>query len=227
MKKLFPLPVHKIYDEEIVFKWYTIFEVIGSFLLTAFGSVFFGVVMGVLGAIITKYWRFISHSPVIETALVFNFGFVAYLIAELLEISGVISILVAGICMSHYLYYNLSQVGRITSGVTLNFIAVFAESFLYVYLGIVVWEAKADGDNPRVYWSWTFFIMQIAIIFFSRFVCVFGVAFLFKFCKKNWRVNNWELSILWYAGTIRGAIAYALIQSLPNKKDDFPSIEDY
>lgn len=65
--------------------------------------------LGLGGALITKHLRFISHNPVIETCLIFFLGFIAYMLAELLEWSGVIAILVSGISMSHYLYYNLSK----------------------------------------------------------------------------------------------------------------------
>lgn len=64
--------------------------------------------MGVIGSLITKTCRFITHSAVIETAVVFVTGYIAYILAEIPEWSGVIAILVAGIFMSHYLYYNLS-----------------------------------------------------------------------------------------------------------------------
>lgn len=79
----------------------------------------------------------------IETCIIFFFGYVAYMLAELFEFSGVIAILVAGISMSHYAIYNLSRTGSVTSGVAFNFLATFAESFLYIYLGISIWEYKA------------------------------------------------------------------------------------
>jgi len=38
--------------------------------------------------------------------------------------------------------------------------------------------------------------------------------------KGSFRLNVYELAIVCYAGTIRGAIAFALIQSLPNHPKD-------
>lgn len=158
--------------------------------------------------------RFLSHNPVIETCIIFFFGYIAYMLAELCEWSGVIAVLVAGISMSHYLVYNLSPTGKVTSGVAYNFVALFAEAFLYIYLGISVWEYKApDGEaSNSVAWSWTFFVMELAIVLIARLSSVSlcsSIAYAIK--KKKFRLNIYELSIISYAGSIRGAIAFALI----------------
>ena len=38
-----------------------------------------------------------------------------------------------------------------------------------------------------------------------------GITILIK-GRKKWRLDIYELSIIWFAGLIRGSIAYALIQ---------------
>jgi hypothetical protein len=39
--------------------------------------------------------------------------------------------------------------------------------------------------------------------------------------KGKWRLSIWDLSIIWFAGLIRGSIAYALIQSVePNDSEN-------
>lgn len=46
----------------------------------------------------------------------------------------------------------------------------------------------------------------------ARIACIFGtsgIAYLIK--KKSWKLNIWEISIVWFAGLIRGAVAFALI----------------
>mmetsp|Transcript_15994 Transcript_15994/g.1426 ORF Transcript_15994/g.1426 Transcript_15994/m.1426 type:complete len:161 (-) Transcript_15994:627-1109(-) len=159
--------------------------------------------------------RFLSHNPVIETCVIFFFGYISYMCAELCAWSGVIAILVAGITMSHYLIYNLSPTGKVTSGVAFNFLALFAEAFLYIYLGISVWEYKAPkGESSNsVAWSWTFFVLELAIVMTGRIGAVAatsGLAVLFK-GKNKFRLSIYELGIVSYSGSIRGAIAFALI----------------
>lgn len=36
--------------------------------------------------------------------------------------------------------------------------------------------------------------------------------------RNKWRLTFWEMSIIWFAGLIRGSIAYALIQKLEYEK---------
>jgi len=34
--------------------------------------------------------------------------------------------------------------------------------------------------------------------------------------KEKWRLNRYEMGIIWFAGLIRGSIAFALIAKLPD-----------
>ncbi len=64
----------------------------------------------------TKKLRYLTHNAVYETVLIFFFGYGAYVNSEILHLSGVISILVSGIIMAHYMTYNISETGKITTG---------------------------------------------------------------------------------------------------------------
>lgn len=47
-----------------------------------------------------------------------------------------------------------------------------------------------------------------------------GIMYLL-FMKKTWKVNLYELGIVWFAGIIRGSVAFALILSLtPENPED-------
>lgn len=50
-------------------------------------------------------------------------------------------------------------------------------------------------------------------VFIARFASVYVVSWFFMMFKgvKNWSLSKYEMSIVWFAGTIRGAIAFALI----------------
>lgn len=52
-----------------------------------------------------------TNNPGIECTVVFCCGLCSYVTSELLEISGVISILVTGIILAHFNHYNLSLMG--------------------------------------------------------------------------------------------------------------------
>eukprot|EP00854_Cymbomonas_tetramitiformis_P031974 gene31974-40382_t len=72
------------------------------------GSMTIGVALGCLCALVLKH-TYIHHEPPLETAVFWLFPYGSYLIAEQIELSGVMSILFCGISMGHYAYYNLSM----------------------------------------------------------------------------------------------------------------------
>lgn len=86
----------------------TPFLIIYSFLKLSFWSIIAGVSLGLLSALFTKYFRFLTIKPTIECNLIFCFGYLSYCVAELFHFSGIIALLACGIMMSKYSWYNLS-----------------------------------------------------------------------------------------------------------------------
>ena len=59
---------------------------------------------------------FLSQNPIAEVAIMYTFGIMSYMISEMAEMSGVITVLVCGICLAHFNFYNLSVTGQIATG---------------------------------------------------------------------------------------------------------------
>ena len=68
--------------------------------------------------------------------MLYMFGIMSYVIAEVLDMSGVITVLVCGIALAHFNFYNISTTGKIATGVTFQTISFIAEAFVFIYLGI-------------------------------------------------------------------------------------------
>lgn len=92
--------------------------------------------------------------------------------------------------------------------VSFQFIAFLAEAIVFVYLGLSI----VYYFSNEVF-SITFIAAEIVICFIARFIAIFGLAFIFKFCM-NWKVPNNELSVVCASGTIRGSVALALILTI-------------
>mmetsp|Transcript_1946 Transcript_1946/g.1404 ORF Transcript_1946/g.1404 Transcript_1946/m.1404 type:complete len:163 (+) Transcript_1946:447-935(+) len=71
-----------------------------------------GVVFAMISSLCFKYIRFISHNAIIETAMVFCFAYLSYVMSELCGWSGIMTLLTSGILMAHYTWYNLSEDAR-------------------------------------------------------------------------------------------------------------------
>ena len=52
--------------------------------------------------------------------------------------SGVITVLLCGVTLAHYNFYNLTVGGMHATSVTFQFISFLAEAIVFVYLGISV-----------------------------------------------------------------------------------------
>ena len=67
-----------------------------------------GIVFGLLSAYTLARYRAFSKNPVIESMMIFCFGYLSYVVSEVVERSGIISLLTCGIIMAKYTWYNLS-----------------------------------------------------------------------------------------------------------------------
>jgi len=94
--------------QSVDFSWETPFSIMGNFFLLALESLAVGLVGGVISSLLFKWFRFLCHSAITETLIIFTIAMVTYFISEAAELSGIISLLTCGITMAHYTWYNLS-----------------------------------------------------------------------------------------------------------------------
>jgi sodium/hydrogen exchanger 8 len=78
------------------------------------------------------------------------FAYIAYLSAEILGLSGVMSLFFCGICMKHYAWYTLSEDGKITTHDFFKMLAFLSETFVFVYIGINVFAVSSE---QQLHWE--------------------------------------------------------------------------
>ena len=83
-------------------------EVLVEFVNLGFFSLLVGFVLGCLLSYIFVKVRSLTKRPVVECTMIFCVAYIAYVTAELLEFSGIISLLTVGITVAHYGWYSLS-----------------------------------------------------------------------------------------------------------------------
>jgi len=140
-------------------------------------SVLIGIFFGLLSAFILKHIRAYSGNPVGETMALFCIAYMSYVISEITKNSGIITLLVAGIIMSHYTWYNLSEQGKHSSFTVFEFFSYAMEAFVFVYLGLTVFSFHSLDWSPEL------FISQIFVIIIGRFIATVGLLGLLKLCK--------------------------------------------
>jgi len=156
-----------------------------------------------------KKVRVLSKSSVSECAIIFIWAYISYVAAELWHFSGIITLLSASVTMANYAWYNLSPQGKQSSTVIFQFIGFLAEGFVFSYLGLTFFSYK------EFMWSMELIYVEFVIILIGRGLGTFGLIGLLKSCgyeKNNKRkITMKELLFIWYAGLIRGAIAFGLV----------------
>ena len=194
-------------DEE--FSGKTIGLVSLDFFMLFLVSLILGLVFGLLQSYTMKKVRSLTRDPVAECAITFAVAYIAYVTAELLHQSGIISLLTCGIVMAHYGWYNLSPQGQTTSNVVFQFLGFLAEGFVFCYLGLTFFSYRTMPFSPSL-----IFIL-LGIVMFGRLCSTIGLISLLKLCKYESKhpnpLNYKELFFIWYAGLIRGAIAFGLV----------------
>ena len=121
--------------------------------------------------------------------------------------------------MAHYGWYNLSPQGQTSSNIVFAFLGFIAEGFIFSYLGLTFFS------YTYMPFSISFICVMFGIVIIGRGAATVGLIGLLKLCgyeKNNPNRLTWsELAVIWYAGLIRGAIAFGLVlridSSFPNR----------
>ena len=183
----------------------TPFTIASDFLQLAFNSLFIGLIFGLLSSYVLKQCRVFSKNPVQESMMIFCFGYLSYVISEVAENSGIISLLTAGVVMAHYTWYNLSPQGKQSSFIVFQFLGYATEAFVFGYLGLTFFSYQ------NLKWSPMLFGIELLVIVIGRLLGTVGLTSFLRLFGYKQEMSMKELIFVWYAGMIRGAIAFGLV----------------
>jgi len=133
-----------------------ILKFLGNFLYLFVSSTFLGVFSGLLSAYIIKKLYIGRHSTDREVALMMLMAYLSYMLAELLDLSGILTVFFCGIVMSHYTWHNVTESSRITTKHAFATLSFIAETFLFLYVGmdaldIEKWKFASDRSVTCTY----------------------------------------------------------------------------
>eukprot|EP01105_Mastigella_eilhardi_P024954 TRINITY_DN6631_c0_g1_i2.p1 TRINITY_DN6631_c0_g1~~TRINITY_DN6631_c0_g1_i2.p1 ORF type:complete len:421 (+),score=77.03 TRINITY_DN6631_c0_g1_i2:415-1677(+) len=190
--------------------WKTIGQIVGQFLLISFGSTAIGVAIGFISAFVMKQAKRLKLSPTYEVTLIGFVAYISYLVAEVATLSGIISLFVCSVMMSHYHWYSIGQTSRTTAYHTSGAIAFVAETAVFVSMGLTLFET--DDPFTKDLWNPVFVTSSFGMIFISRALNVFPLSLVLNFARKV-RIPFKHQIVMWFAG-LRGAIAIILALNL-------------
>jgi sodium/hydrogen exchanger 8 len=129
----------------------------------------------------------IKGYPAYEITLLFLYAYGSYALAEVMKLSGIMSLFFCGIIMAHYNSYNLSKPSQVTAEHIFKSFALVSEFFVFLYMGMGV----CAGQFGR--WDFTFVFLAIITCLVARLFNTFPLSWIAnQGCVENSPLM-WEL----------------------------------
>jgi len=171
-----------------------------QFLYVSIGSVFLGIVMGLIASLFFKHVA-VRKYPALELTFFVIFVYGPYLLS-LPYLSGILTILVIGIVMSYYTAPNLSLTTQATVTNGARALAFASEALTFLYVGMALFSFKSLN------WSVTLIVWTIILCVIGRFINVFPLTGILNQFRRT-PIDFKTQFIMFFSG-LRGAIAFAL-----------------
>jgi len=180
--------------------------ILGEFCFIWIASFLIGCATALICAAILKNINFHEDAS-LEIMIFVVFAYGSYSVAEILEMSGIVSVFFCGILMGHYAWYNVSQVCQISVFNSTTAFRQLSEVFVYAYVGITM-GISFDESSEWYVWNSQLVFFTLLLCLMGRAITIFSFSFLAN-CRRVRKISiNMQL-MLWFAG-MRGAIAFAL-----------------
>ncbi|KAI1116949.1 Sodium/hydrogen exchanger family-domain-containing protein [Nemania sp. NC0429] len=185
---------------------------IGTFILSFFGSLGIGVVVGVGTALVLKF-TYVRRYPHIETCLIVLITYASYFFSQAVRMSGIVSLLFCGITLKHYAYFNMSRRTQLSTKYFFQIMAQLSENFIFIYLGLSLFTDNELQFQPLL------IIVTVVSVCAARWVAVFPLSKAINWyhhyrARRQGKEVSDELpysyqAMLFWAG-LRGAVGVAL-----------------
>jgi sodium/hydrogen exchanger 8 len=130
---------------------------------------------------------------------------VSYLIAEGLELSGIVAILVNGIFLSYYATPNILNSSKKVLKMGYETVAYSAETLVFIFLGLGLFAFK----HPYEETGFCMILFTIINLSIARFLNIWIVSWIVNKFRTEHLITPKLKFVMWLAG-LRGAMAYAL-----------------
>ncbi|KAL4554705.1 hypothetical protein LXL04_037307 [Taraxacum kok-saghyz] len=186
-----------------------------DFLYLFSTSTILGVTAGLLTSYILRGLGFGRHSSVREISLMILIAYLSYMLAELFELSGILTVFFAGVLMSHYAWHNVTESSRITTRHTFAAMSFIAETFIFLYVGMDALDYEQWKMNILSLWaSIGIYSSVMMLILVGRAAFVFPLSVVSNYMKRGGdgssKISGKHQVVIWWAGLMRGAVSVAL-----------------
>jgi CPA1 family monovalent cation:H+ antiporter len=187
-------------------------EVVIQFFKVFTGGVLLGLVIGYVAGLIDRLFCSVLMTGTLTLAVAYG----SFLAAETLQVSGVMSTLLAAIVMSVVGEKNVSRVESNSNEYLWEVIAHIANAFVFLVVGAVITLSMFEE-------RWLAMLIAIGAVLLARTVSVYGSLSMIALFQKEPVSVKYQTVIVW--GGLRGAVTLALALSLPTSLDYWWTIQ--
>lgn len=202
--------------------------VTGGFSLAAGAGIFayaavVGLAAGVALAMVVDWLNRHLSDPVLESTLLLLTPFVAYLLMEQIDASGVLAVVAAGLYLGHRSRRSSTYAGRLTTDTVWGVMTFVLETLVFALIGLQL-PGVLDGVSNRSAWQLAGVTLAVfAVILLARAAWIFTATYLpllFSRSDADRAGIPWQLpAVLSWAG-MRGVVSLAAAFAVPALTDD-------
>ncbi|MBN2470253.1 MAG: sodium:proton antiporter, partial [Anaerolineae bacterium] len=177
---------------------------ISQFIIVTVGGAATGFTIGL---VVNYIFEYVENDNAIQIALTIIVAYGTFLLAEeLLHVSPVIAVVVAGITLGSNQRNDASISARISITDFWEMVAFLINSAIFLMIGL---ESPLNLLGDRI----TPILITIAVVLFARAVVVYLTAWLSRHLGQSPIPRRWDSVMFW--GGLRGSVSLALALSLP------------
>ncbi|KAH9496909.1 Sodium/hydrogen exchanger 2, partial [Bulinus truncatus] len=203
--------VFQAYNNMDEISGFHIFLGLVKFFVVCLGGLLIGIIAGIATALLTKHAQ---HVKVAQPLIIYSMAYLGFLMAELFEFSGIISIIGCGLVQMQYAFHNISDKSNTTIKYFTKVISSANEIIIFLFLGLVM--VNDDHDWHTGFTLWTIFFCLV-----YRFIIIFGMSYIINWLDvyRVRKIGLHEQFMIAYGG-LRGAVCFSLVALL--NADDIP-----
>jgi CPA1 family monovalent cation:H+ antiporter len=188
----------------------------GDFVLVAVGGIAVGMAIGKIFALIQER----LDDPVVGIMVSVLVAYSAYLVAEALAVSAVLSVVAAGLLRSRWGHEALSPNARLLAFPFWRIAAFLMNSFVFILIGLELPAAVKALGTPRAVELTGYVLVLSAVAVGVRFMWVFAESHLFGNLhpRMGWSESelSWKESLVIAWSGMRGIVSIAAALALPS-----------
>jgi CPA1 family monovalent cation:H+ antiporter len=189
-----------------------------SFLLLAGGGIGTGLAIGYLSFWLHKYGNL---EPALETVLTFVTAYSAYIAAEHLHVSGVLSVVTAGLLLGHKQSRVHSPTTRMQAVAVWDFVVVLLNGLIFILIGLqlphVVASIKGQSLEQLIGYGLLISLTAVAIRFLGIFLADTVSTLIRKVMRLPPVFPSYKHTTLLAYISMRGIVSLAAALSIPER----------